>query len=143
MKGVGIMRAYAKAMESYGAVQVVTGVNTANSVQLIQMLFDGLNDSLSSARGHIQNRAIEDKSRALARASRIVIGLQSVLDFQRGGELAQNLNDLYTYVTSRLFHINAHNDLEALNEVQGLMRDIADAWRTLPELLADSGVAMH
>jgi flagellar protein FliS len=66
-----------------------------------------------------------------------------VLDFQRGGELAQNLNDLYTYVTSRLFHINAHNDLEALNEVQGLMRDIADAWRTLPELLADSGVAMH
>lgn len=137
------MRAYAKAMESYGAVQVVTGVNTANNVQLIQMLFDGLNDSLSSARGHIQNRAIEDKSRALARASRIVIGLQSVLDFQRGGELAQNLNDLYTYVTSRLFHINAHNDLEALNEVQGLMRDIAEAWRTLPELLADSGVAVH
>lgn len=137
------MRAYAKAMESYGAVQVVTGVNTANSVQLIQMLFDGLNDSLSSARGHIQNRAIEDKSRALARASRIVIGLQSVLDFQRGGELAQNLNDLYSYVTSRLFHINAHNDLEALDEVQGLMRDIADAWRALPGLLADSGVGVH
>ena len=137
------MRAYAKAMESYGAVQVVTGVNTSNNVQLIQMLFDGLDDSLASARGHIQNRSIEDKSRALARASRIVIGLQSVLDFQRGGELAQNLNDLYNYVTARLFHINAHNDLEALDEVQGLMRDIADAWRALPELLAGSGVAMH
>lgn len=133
------MRAYSRAAESYGSVQVVTGVATANNVQLIQMLFDGLLESLATAKGHILNRAIEDKSKAIARAGRIVVGLQGALDFERGGELAQNLHELYAYVTRRLFHINAQNDLEALDEVMTLMKDIAQAWQTLPSLLGSTG----
>ncbi len=129
------MRAYRRVSESYGAVQVVTGVATANNVQLIQMLFDGLLESLDRARGHIANGAIVEKSDALARAGRIVVGLQSALDFQRGGELAENLNDLYAYVTRRLFHINAQNDVVALEEVRGLVQDVASAWQKLPSLL--------
>ena len=132
------MRAYSRAAESYGSVQVVTGVATANNVQLIQMLFDGLIESLAMARGHIENRAIEEKSKAIARAGRIVVGLQGALDFERGGELAQNLHELYAYVTRRLFHINAQNDLEALEEVTTLMKDISQAWQNLPSLLGAS-----
>ena len=129
------MRAYSKFAESYGSVQVVTGVATADNIQLIQMLFDGLTESLASAKGHIQNNAIEGKSKALSRAGRIVVGLQGALDFERGGELAQNLNELYAYVTRRLFHVNAYNDLSVLEEVQSLIQDIAQAWQTLPSLL--------
>ena len=129
------MRAYSKFAESYGSVQVVTGVATADNIQLIQMLFDGLTESLSTAKGHIQNNAIEEKSKALTRAGRIVVGLQGALDFERGGELAQNLNELYSYVTRRLFHVNAYNDLVVLEEVQSLIQDIAQAWKTLPSLL--------
>jgi len=129
------MRAYSKFAESYGSVQVVTGVATADNIQLIQMLFDGLTESLASARGHIQNNAIEEKSKALSRAGRIVVGLQGALDFERGGELAQNLNELYAYVTRRLFHVNAYNDLSVLEEVQSLIQEIAQAWQTLPSLL--------
>lgn len=132
------MRAYSKFAESYGSVQVMTGVATADNIQLIQMLFDGLLESLASASGHIQNKAIEEKSNALVRAGRIVIGLQGALDFERGGELAQNLNELYSYVTRRLFHINAHNDLTALEEVKTLIKDISQAWQTLPGLLSDT-----
>jgi len=39
------MRINQKALESYGSVKVVTGVSDANSVQLIQMLFDGFLES--------------------------------------------------------------------------------------------------
>jgi flagellar protein FliS len=133
------MRAYSKFAESYGSVQVTTGVATADNIQLIQMLFDGLLESLATASGHIQNNAIEEKSKALARAGRIVVGLQGALDFERGGELAQNLNELYAYITRRLFHINAYNDLTALAEVKTLIKDISQAWQTLPSLLADTG----
>jgi flagellar biosynthetic protein FliS len=83
VKGVFSMRAYSKFAESYGSVQVTTGVATADNIQLIQMLFDGLLESLASASGHIQNNVIEDKSKALARAGRIVVGLQGALDFER------------------------------------------------------------
>lgn len=137
------MRAYSRAAQSYGSVQVVTGVATADNVQLIQMLFDGLTESLASAKGHIQNQAIEEKSKALSRAGRIVVGLQGALDFERGGELAQNLNELYAYVTRRLFHVNAYNDLTVLDEVQSLIKDIAEAWKSLPSLLSQTQPAMR
>lgn len=129
------MRASFRALESYGTVQVVTGVATANSVELIQMLFDGLIDTLATARGHIEHGSIAEKSAALSRAGRIVVGLQGALDFERGGDLARNLDELYAYVTRRLFHINAHNDLQALQEVHTLMDDIRQAWKVLPNLV--------
>ena len=135
------MRAFTRAAQSYGSVQLVTGVATADNVQLIQMLFDGLSESLATARGHIANDNIEGKSKALARAGRIVVGLQGALDFDRGGELAHNLNDLYSYMTRRILHANAYNDEEALVEVAGLVRDISSAWQALPGLLTDSSRA--
>jgi len=57
------MRANMRAIQSYGNVKVTTGVATANNVQLIQMLFDGLLESLSTARGHIQHNNIAEKSK--------------------------------------------------------------------------------
>ncbi|MBU3647637.1 MAG: flagellar export chaperone FliS [Limnohabitans sp.] len=132
------MRANSRAIQSYGDVKVSSGVATANNVQLIQMLFDGLLESLATARGHIQHNNINEKSKAIARASRIVIGLQGALDFEKGGDLANNLNELYSYVTRRLFHVNAHNDLAVLDEIHGLMREIRDAWEGMPSLVPAS-----
>ena len=135
------MRAYTRAAQSYGSVQLVTGVASADNVQLIQMLFDGLSESLAAARGHIENGNIVDKSNALSRASRIVVGLQGALDFERGGELAQNLNELYAYMTRRILQVSASNDLEVLGEVSSLVRDIAQAWQSLPGLLGENARA--
>ncbi|CAM8651895.1 MAG: Flagellar protein FliS [Pseudomonadota bacterium] len=129
------MRQMRKAIESYGDVKVSTGVATADSVQLIQMLFDGLMESLKSAEGQIRRGAIEEKSKSLGRASKIVLGLQGALDFNAGGEIARNLDELYGYVTRRLLHVNLHNDLEALAEVTSLISEIQDAWGTIPSVL--------
>ena len=57
-----------RALASYGDVKITTGVAGADNIQLIQMLFDGLIESLSTAKGHIENGAIVDKSKAIARA---------------------------------------------------------------------------
>lgn len=127
-----------RAIQSYGDVKVTTGVATASNVQLIQMLFDGLLESMVTARGHIQHGNIQEKSKAIARASRIVIGLQGALDFEKGGDLANNLNELYGYVTRRLFQANAKNDVAALDEVYGLMKEIRDAWEGVPTLVPAS-----
>ncbi len=132
------MRANHRAIESYGEVKVTTGVSKSNNVELIQMLFDGLIESLATAKGHIQHNNIAEKSKAIARASRIVLGLQGALDFDKGGELATNLNELYNYITRRLLHVNARNDLAALDEIHGLMTEIRGAWETVPALIPRS-----
>ncbi len=121
---------------SYGDVMVESGVNEADKTQLIQMLLDGLIESLTVAEGHINRKSIAEKSFHLSRAGRIVIGLQSALDFEKGGDIAKNLNELYGYVTRRLLHINIKNDVEALREVRSLISQIRDAWTLVPSLTA-------
>jgi flagellar protein FliS len=47
-------------------------------------------------------------------------------------------------VTRRLVHVNARNDLDALQEVQTLMSEIRQAWRDVPNLLpAAKSLAMN
>jgi flagellar protein FliS len=129
------MRVHFKALESYSIGSATTQASVANRVELIQMLFDGLIDSLSAARGHIEHQAIEEKSKALTRASRILVGLQSALDFGQGGDLAANLHELYGYAIRRLLHVNIHNDLQVLQEIHSLMTEVREAWRAVPALV--------
>ena len=126
------MRINFKAMESYGADNLMSQASVADGAELIQMLFDGLVNSIAEAQGHIERGAILEQGKSITRASRIVLGLQQVLDFQKGGELAQNLNDLYGYFTRRLIYANARNDIGALNEVLGLTSEIRKAWLEVP-----------
>lgn len=133
--GATDMRVNFKALESYGAGNMAAQASVANGVALVQMLFDGLIDNIASAEGHMQRKAIADKGACINRATSIVMGLQGSLDFDKGGDLARNLNDLYTYVTRRLIHANAQNDVQALVEVRGLMDEIRRAWREVPNLL--------
>ena len=70
------MRARQKAIDSYGEVNVVSGVNSADNVQLIQMLFDGLIESLDKAVGHIQRKELKDKNETIGRAQKIIFGLK-------------------------------------------------------------------
>jgi len=130
-----------KGLASYGEVSVQAGTAYADSVQLIQMLFDGLIDSLSAAEGQIERKEIQAKGESLSRAIRIVLGLQGSLDLEKGGEVASNLADLYDYCTRRLMHANLKNDVEAVQEVKRLISEIRDAWSQVPELLQQQQVA--
>ena len=129
-----------KGLASYGEVEVQSGTAYADSVQLIQMLFDGLIDSLAAAEGQIERNEIQAKGESLSRATRIVLGLQGSLDMEKGGEIAGNLADLYDYCTRRLMHANLKNDLDAVREVKKLMGEIRDAWSQVPDLIEGQSV---
>ena len=75
------MRINFKAMESYGADNLMSQASVADGAELIQMLFDGLVNSIAEAQGHIERGAILEKGKSITRACRIVLGLQGVLDF--------------------------------------------------------------
>lgn len=124
----------AKFIKKPDQVEVDTGLASANNLLLIQMLFDGILESLSSARSHIQHENFNEKSKAIGRANLILIDLQGALDFEKGGELAKNLNELYSYVVRRMSHVNDHNDLTVLDEIYALMHDIGDAWKRVSAL---------
>ena len=125
------MQYQSRAIRSYGTVQVASSLAGAQGAQLTQMLFDGLVDAMVTLRGHILPQSVAAKAAQVNKVQRIVLGLQSTLDFERGGEIARNLDELYSYVMRRLVHVHADNDLDALDEVTDVIREIRDAWRTL------------
>jgi|TARA_B110000503_G_scaffold32659_1_gene53090 flagellar protein FliS len=131
-----------KALNAYHNVHVGSAVPYADGIQLIQMLFDGLVDALSSAEGEIERKDIQEKCRSLNRATSIIYGLQDSLDFKKGSDLARNLSDLYEYMRRRVLFANLHNDVNALKEVKGLVNEIRSAWTLLPSLLKQQPVAM-
>lgn len=117
---------------AYRRIGVETGVATATPHKLVQMLFDGFQDTLIQARAAMRARQPEAKGRAIGRALEIVEdGLHAGLNMQQGGEIARNLDALYGYVAQRLTHANLHNDEAALDECAALIGPVQEAWAAI------------
>ena len=116
--------------QAYAKIGVESAVMSASQQQLVVMLFDGALSALIRARLFMQDGNIEGKGKSLSKAINIIeAGLKEGLAENRGDELADNLLDLYNYMTRRLLEANLHNDVAAIEEVEGLLRNIADAWK--------------
>jgi flagellar protein FliS len=109
----------------------------ADPHRLVEMLFDGVKDAIVQARGAIHAGDPVAKGRAISRAVRIVDeGLRSTLDLQQGGALAQDLHNLYGYVTTRLTQANLKSDEGALDECASLIAPLREAWAQIRPAIA-------
>ncbi|TQI81065.1 flagellar protein FliS [Serratia fonticola] len=118
--------------QAYAQVSVESGVMSASPHQLIVMLFDGALSALLRARILMNQGNIAGKGQAISKAINIIDnGLKNGLNHEQGGEIADNLAALYDYMKRRLMQANLHNDIAAIDEVTGLLENIADAWRQI------------
>ncbi|AYP22891.1 flagellar export chaperone FliS [Pantoea agglomerans] len=127
--------------KAYAKIGVESAVMSASQQQLVVMLFDGALSALIRARLFMQDGNIAGKGNSISKAINIIeAGLKEGLTENRGDELADNLLDLYNYMTRRLLHANLNNDVAAVEEVEGLLRNIADAWKEVvqPNLIQDA-----
>lgn len=116
----------------YRQVGISTLVDNASSHRLVGMLYDGLLESLTEARGAIHNKDVEAKCRALSRAGRIVDeGLRAGLNLQAGGAVGQGLNQLYAYISNRVLFANLRSDAAAVEECCRLVEPLRDAWNQI------------
>lgn len=116
------------AMRQYQQVGVKVQVNEADPHRLIQMLMQGGLDRIAQARGAMERQAYAEKGMLIGKAISIVGGLRDVLDKQAGGELAENLDRLYEFMTIRLFEASRHNDVSKLDEVARLLAEVKEGW---------------
>lgn len=120
------------AANAYRQVGAHSGVENASPHQLIQMLFDGLFQSLNATRGAIERGEIEEKGRHIAKSVRILQeGLSMGLDLEKGGELAANLKLLYDYSVAQLTKANIHSDVTLVEEVIQVLQPVAQGWKEI------------
>jgi flagellar protein FliS len=122
---------FTKGIKAYTDVGVTTAVTTANPVQLIVLLYDGAMSALATAKGEIERSNIPEKSRLIIKAIAIIEGLRSAIDFQQGGDIANNLEDLYQYMSLQLTTANLNNDTAPIDEVYRLLSELREAWQEL------------
>ena len=125
----------AKGTQAYAQIGVESAVMSASQQQLVTMLFDGVLSALVRARLFMQDNNQQGKG-----VSFIENGLRVSLDEESKDELTQNLIALYSYMVRRLLQANLRNDVSAVEEVEALMRNIADAWKESllsPSLIQD------
>jgi len=136
MSSAGVVR---NALDQYSRNAVQTGIESASPHRLTQMLMEGALGKIAAAKGNMEHGKIQAKGDQIASAISILDGLRNSLDMEKGGEIAQNLEDLYTYMERRLLDAHRNNDLAILDEVSDLLRQIKDAW----DAIADDPAAKH
>jgi flagellar protein FliS len=114
---------------AYARVGVETGVMGASPHKLIALLYEGARKAIAQARMHLQMGNVGPRGEAIGKAIRIVeSGLQLALNVEAGGEIAQRLNALYSYMTKRLLEANIQQSESMLVEVDGLLATLEEAW---------------
>jgi flagellar secretion chaperone FliS len=118
--------------QAYKQVSLETSVSQASPHQLIVLLFDGALNAIQLADLYIQKGNIAGKGKAISKAINIIDnGLKSCLDLEKGGEIAENLDQLYHYISHQLVLANLHNDKEKLQTCFNLLDNVAQAWREI------------
>jgi len=96
---------------------------------------EGVFSKIGAAKHCIMQSNIPGKGENISMAISIIDGLRVSLDKKRGGEIAENLDNLYDYMERRLFEANVKSDVAILDEVSGLLSEIKSAWDTIgPEV---------
>ncbi|MBO0212391.1 flagellar export chaperone FliS [Vibrio sp. Vb2880] len=114
--------------DSYQQVDLDAQAAAATPHQLVVMLIDGLLNEIERIRGHISVGRLAEKGASINKCMNILIGLDSALDMESGGELATNLHQLYDFCQVELYQASVQNDVERLSTVETVMGNIKEGW---------------
>ncbi|WP_165312888.1 flagellar export chaperone FliS [Vibrio ziniensis] len=114
--------------DSYQQVDLNAQAAAASPHQLVVMLIDGLLDEIERVRGHLSEGRLAAKGTGINKCMNILIGLDSALDMKTGGELAENLHQLYDYCQVELYQASVQKDVERLSNVETVMANIREGW---------------
>ena len=122
-----------KAAAAYKRLDIESAVASADRHELVTLLFKALIGALAGAEVHHQHENKNQVREYLTKACRILAGLQGSLDYERGGDIAVNLGQLYGYSIRKLFAANVNHDTAPDNiaEVKSLLEPIAEAWENM------------
>ena len=118
-------------LEQYGRAKHDAQAEFASAHEKTLMLFDGAITFTGIALQAIARSDYELKGKMISKSIAVVNGLKDCLDMSHG-ELPSHLHDLYQYMVERLFKANLTSDVEAIGEVQSLLKTIRESWAKIP-----------
>ena len=98
---------------------------------LVQLLFNELLVAIEETSISIELDDLAARSASSSKALSILYVLNSSLDFEKGGEVALSLEQLYGWSRRQLIEAIKENSRERLENIRTSIADIADAWASI------------
>jgi flagellar protein FliS len=117
-------RMYGNRAENYKRNEIVT----SDPKRLVTMCYSAAIMNFKLAKTRYLEKAYEEKSNALQKALNIVSELMASLNFEKGGQIATNLNALYEYVLRRAAQADLERDMKGFDEVIHILEELSEAW---------------
>jgi flagellar secretion chaperone FliS len=105
-----------------------TEAQSSSPLGLVVMLYDGAIKFVLEAREAIARNDVRARTNAVSRTIAIIVELQNTLNVKDGGEVARELDRLYSYINARLLDVTANADDEAAKQVQKLLTTLREGW---------------
>ena len=110
-----------------------SAISTQSRGKIIVMLYDGAIKFLRQAQDCMRQGDWAGKNRYIGRARDIVFELNTTLNMEVGGSVAQNLRSLYNFIWRYLADANIKNDPQMIEKVIGMLTELGGAWRKIAE----------
>lgn len=104
-------------------------INTASPAKLVEMLYQNSIERLEKSKIMIKNKDFSEANKQIIRVQDIITELNVSLDMKAGGKIAENLRALYNYMNRRLIEANLKKDLEIVEEVKIMIKELLETWK--------------
>ena len=124
-------------LDAYSNSEKKAVIEAEDSHAMVLLLFDELiktarifSKNINADTGNLKLR-----SETMSKALTIIYALQSSLDFERGGEIAENLYRLYEYTREQILIDNKSGEAAGILVAISSLEDIREAWVEIRSIL--------
>ncbi len=113
-----------------------SAVRGASPLGLIVILYEEIVRSIQKALQAFARGDIEARGKALTHAVEVIGYLQSILDFEKGGDVARNLSNFYNLMRGQLLSIHVTPTREGLEMLAREFAKVGAAWQQAERAMA-------
>jgi flagellar secretion chaperone FliS len=116
------------ARRGYETVDLVSRIEGASPHALVAILFEELLKSLDAMAAACRRRDFGQRGTRQARALQVLLGLETSLDMDSGGDVAASLAAIYKEARRLIIAGARDNDPERVMQARAMLAEIASAW---------------
>ncbi len=106
-------------------------VSTQTRGRLIVLLYEGAIKFLKQALAELEAGRLVEKGQYVNKAQAIITELNSSLDMEAGGQIAQDLRKLYNFMGVHLDEANMKRDPQRIRDVIACLQDLNEGWKAV------------
>lgn len=112
----------------YQSVDIASRIEGATPHQLVQVMYEELLKALDAMAVAVRRNDFGQRGERQSRALAILSGLETSLDFDKGGEIAAGLVAIYREARRLVIAAGRENDANRVQQARDMLFEIATAW---------------